>query len=424
MLSSDDAWYPEKLAIQIPYMEDHPNIAAVFGKVDWIDEDGHLITDEGFLYKNLFDVENRTRQEWLALFFKFGNCLCHPSSLIRRDAYFDIGLLNPSFANLPDFDLWVRICLKYDIMILDKSLIRYRWMSDHSNASSNTKQTNNRYRFEYKQMLDHYLKITTPEELLAIFPEAAKYGNVTRETIPYFLGRVAIETGLDLKMAWGQETIFALLQNEKIARTLEENCSFTYLDFINLTSENDIYHHEILQILSTQVIEQQQAIQGLNAQVISSEQIAHELRTQITEMKNSRTWKVALLLQRIRLLLAPPGSLRTRILGQLRRVLLLPFTKPNRDKSLEENLSLLRSSNLFDETWYLAHYPDVIEAKIDPVRHYLLYGGLERRDPGPHFSSGWYLDRYEDVKRSGINPLVHFLRFGLPEGRITHESKC
>jgi hypothetical protein len=90
---------------------------------------------------------------------------------------------------------------------------------------------------------------------------------------------------------------------------------------------------------------------------------------------------------------------------------------------VEKDLALLRSSDLFDEEWYLAHYPDVIEAKIDPVRHYLLYGGFERRDPGPHFSSGWYLDKYEDVKRSGINPLIHFLRFGLPEGRMTHESQ-
>src|SRR5436190_19138080 len=59
MLSSDDAWYPEKLTIQVRYMEDHPNIAAVFGKVDWIDENGNFITDEDFPFGNTFNAQNR-----------------------------------------------------------------------------------------------------------------------------------------------------------------------------------------------------------------------------------------------------------------------------------------------------------------------------------------------------------------------------
>ena len=54
MLSSDDAWYPQKLAVQVKYLDTHPKVAVVFGKVDWINEFGDLIRDINFPYKNTF----------------------------------------------------------------------------------------------------------------------------------------------------------------------------------------------------------------------------------------------------------------------------------------------------------------------------------------------------------------------------------
>jgi hypothetical protein len=92
-------------------------------------------------------------------------------------------------------------------------------------------------------------------------------------------------------------------------------------------------------------------------------------------------------------------------------------------KKSRQRMDLIRFKNrvqkctLFDRDWYLENYPDVAAANIDPVRHYLLYGGFEGRDPGPDFSSSRYLNTYPDVVDSGINPLVHYLRFGNREAR-------
>ncbi len=74
---------------------------------------------------------------------------------------------------------------------------------------------------------------------------------------------------------------------------------------------------------------------------------------------------------------------------------------------------------MFDQSWYLSNNPDVVLANVNPILHFLQYGGLEGRDPGPNFSSKWYLDTYEDVKVAGINPLIHYLRYGWKEGRMT-----
>jgi hypothetical protein len=100
------------------------------------------------------------------------------------------------------------------------------------------------------------------------------------------------------------------------------------------------------------------------------------------------------------------------------RFLAAPLIKIGATRRLEQDRALIVSSGLFDADWYLAKNPDVALRKIDPLFHYLFFGGFEGRDPGPNFSSAWYLNTYTDVKKSGINPLVHYLRSGKAEGRI------
>ena len=74
-------------------------------------------------------------------------------------------------------------------------------------------------------------------------------------------------------------------------------------------------------------------------------------------------------------------------------------------------------SGLFDEAWYLKTYPDVAQAGLDPVEHYLRFGAAEARNPSALFDSQWYLTAYPDVAQAGLNPLVHYILFGRGEGR-------
>src|SRR3954447_6973661 len=75
----------------------------------------------------------------------------------------------------------------------------------------------------------------------------------------------------------------------------------------------------------------------------------------------------------------------------------------------------LSESGLFDPVWYRATYPDVSGANL--TAHYLSHGARENRSPGPLFDAKDYLTRHPDVAASGINPLVHFLQFGAAEHR-------
>lgn len=75
---------------------------------------------------------------------------------------------------------------------------------------------------------------------------------------------------------------------------------------------------------------------------------------------------------------------------------------------------------LFDTAWYLAHNADVAADGVNPLEHYAVRGAAEGRDPGPLFSTSWYLRVNPDVATAGLNPLQHCLEHGLREGRDPH----
>ncbi len=77
-------------------------------------------------------------------------------------------------------------------------------------------------------------------------------------------------------------------------------------------------------------------------------------------------------------------------------------------QSRKDHYQLIANSELFDQKWYLSQNPDVAEAGVDPVWHYLHYGGFEGRAPGPCFDSALYLQQRPDLSATRINPLAHY----------------
>ena len=80
-------------------------------------------------------------------------------------------------------------------------------------------------------------------------------------------------------------------------------------------------------------------------------------------------------------------------------------------------MKTIHDSALFDEAWYLSRYPDIANSGQDPVRHFILFGASERRNPSAHFDTAKYLQLHPDVKQLGLNPLLHYELHGRHEGR-------
>jgi len=63
----------------------------------------------------------------------------------------------------------------------------------------------------------------------------------------------------------------------------------------------------------------------------------------------------------------------------------------------------------FDSAWYLREYPEVAQAQLDPVRHYLETGAAKGYNPHPLFDTAWYREQYPDVT---TNPFEHYVNYG------------
>lgn len=77
-------------------------------------------------------------------------------------------------------------------------------------------------------------------------------------------------------------------------------------------------------------------------------------------------------------------------------------------------------SLLVDERWYLQKYPDVANAGVSALDHFMTVGWAEGRNPCALFDTEWYLKQNPDVEVAGLNPLTHYTDFGWTEGRKPH----
>jgi hypothetical protein len=73
------------------------------------------------------------------------------------------------------------------------------------------------------------------------------------------------------------------------------------------------------------------------------------------------------------------------------------------------------AARAFDAAFYLAANPDVAEAGIDPLEHFMRFGWQEGRDPTPEFSVVDYRAAFPDVVAAGMNPFVHYVTNGRPK---------
>ena len=239
---SDDIWEPNKLELQVAFLERHSDIGAVFTKATIIGEDGLPLADRSHYYWGIFDQPNKTRHEWLRFFFKTGNALCHPSVLIRRTCYDDIGFYQPGLWQLPDFDLWIRLCLNYEIYIIQENLVRFRARDNDANSSGDRPDTRIRSAYETYWLLRHYRKITRFSDLIMIFPSAREYYRAEKTDTGFALGMIALEeSSHPAARLFGQDLLFEALGDPDRARNIKDQYDFDELSFRAVTGRHDVF---------------------------------------------------------------------------------------------------------------------------------------------------------------------------------------
>jgi glycosyltransferase involved in cell wall biosynthesis len=170
LLNSDDIWMPGKLVEQVRLLDSMPAVVATFGRARFIDRTGAPINKEELPFGTVFDQENRSQGLWLRRFLDWGNCLCHPTMLIRRSCYDAVGLYSNRFRQLPDLDMWVRVIKRFPIHIAADDMIQFRILPGE-NASADIGPNARRTINEHFLIAERFFDGVTREQLIEGFGE-------------------------------------------------------------------------------------------------------------------------------------------------------------------------------------------------------------------------------------------------------------
>ncbi len=91
-------------------------------------------------------------------------------------------------------------------------------------------------------------------------------------------------------------------------------------------------------------------------------------------------------------------------------------------EDLQQEYYIIKKSGLFDSGYYLQTYQDVKNAGVEPIKHYIVHGWKEGRNPSSDFETNYYLSTYPDIRQADINPLVHYIKHGRNEGRSVNSN--
>ncbi len=233
---SDDVWLPDKLSKQVAALDSHPDWGAVF---TW----AVIIDDHGMEQPNpWFSLPQMTRWEWLRLLFIGENHLNHPSVLIRRECFRQVGLYRYGLAQTGDAEMWSRLLLAYDIHVIEEALTKHRIFLSDRNTSGSKGPRLVRTENEWNILRLNFFHSVACEDLFRIFPGLDKYRRPTG-CIQEFVLSMACLTECQSRSAWhlGLSTLYGLVATAESGRAVHELYGFDYRDLVALSGQCDTF---------------------------------------------------------------------------------------------------------------------------------------------------------------------------------------
>jgi len=120
---ADDLWYPEKLEMQLKFMEANPRFA-------WAYSDMCTFNEKQILQSSWFS-DRPTHQGKVFEQLIYNNFIPTITVMVKKDALLSAGCFDSSFRSCEDKDLWLRMALQYEIGRLSRVLAKRRFHSNN-----------------------------------------------------------------------------------------------------------------------------------------------------------------------------------------------------------------------------------------------------------------------------------------------------
>jgi len=117
VMDADDVALPERLTLQIEFLNANPHVVCVGGAHELIDERGRFLT-------RLPLPEHDSQIQKLAL--AGHGSICNPCAMIRRLALIEIGGYDETLACAEDLDVWLKLGEMGELANLEHTILKYR----------------------------------------------------------------------------------------------------------------------------------------------------------------------------------------------------------------------------------------------------------------------------------------------------------
>lgn len=238
LMTSDDIWMPDKLEKQINFLEEHSEYQACFTWAEYGDENMNPVQD---YMQTIYKQDNKAGAEWIRHFWQYGNCLCAPSMVMKREEQIDIYRDPCGYWQLFDLEMWIRFLIKgSQFYIYPEVLVKMR---RHTAAISYSAHSQNRTVEEMAYMRAEIME-QIPDEMFRdgfspefIRPECEGHEELMCEKI-LFLFRLAEKNAALQPRAF--DFFYKHCSDDKILETLKEKYNMDRVFFGDFASEMGI----------------------------------------------------------------------------------------------------------------------------------------------------------------------------------------
>lgn len=122
-LDSDDLWLPDKLKIQVEYLESHSDIRLVYTD-EYIEVNGEVVPKTRF---QRADVGDEVKNNFLLSGFVQRTPIHTSAVMVRKSVLDEVGYFNETLRIHEDSELWNRISVKYKFGYIDIALATFRY---------------------------------------------------------------------------------------------------------------------------------------------------------------------------------------------------------------------------------------------------------------------------------------------------------
>lgn len=128
-LNSDDVYEPGCISHAVELMQAHPQAALLYGEGYIIDEAGTKV--KAFEYTRDFSL-------WALIYI--WDYIMQPTTFFRADALKAVGYLNESLNWAIDWDLWIKLALRYDVLYTERFMACSREYRDTKTSTGSQKR--------------------------------------------------------------------------------------------------------------------------------------------------------------------------------------------------------------------------------------------------------------------------------------------